>query len=136
MMKFQRIEMVKRLKELRKQTGNLSQQDVADLLGMERSSFSKYETGVANPSMNVLVKLCDLYGVGIDELLGEKENSVTFREKSSGESGEDPNLRFGNLTKSETLMILKMRLMDEGEREKLEKLISDEAEKYTLPVDD
>lgn len=119
----QKIEMGKRLRNLRKLTGDLSQQAIADILGMDRSSFSKYETGAANPSMSVLLKLCAIYDVTIDELLGEKGNELTFCEKKKDSSDNAPELRFGNLTENEIILILKMRLMDSEKREKYEKMI-------------
>ena len=119
----QKIEMGKRLRKLRKLTGNLSQQAVADILGMDRSSFSKYETGAANPSMSVLLKLCAIYDVGIEELLGGKENELTFCEREDENSEDIPDMRFGNLTENEVILILKMRLMDSEKRKKYEKMI-------------
>ena len=47
---------------------NLSQGEVADLLGVSRQSVSKWETDGAVPELDKLMKLCDLFGVSMDEL--------------------------------------------------------------------
>ena len=60
---------MERLKQLRK-SKNLYQRDVAEYLGLERTTYVKYETGASMPSMDILLRLSDLYGVSIDYLLG------------------------------------------------------------------
>ena len=51
----------------------LSQQEVAEKLEVSRQSVSKWETDGAVPELDKLVKLCELFGVGLDELVrGEK----------------------------------------------------------------
>ncbi len=46
----------------------LSQQQLADMLGMDRSSISKYENGVGLPHAKTLQKMCEIFGVTIDSL--------------------------------------------------------------------
>lgn len=51
----------------------LSQQEVAEKLEVSRQSVSKWETDGAVPELDKLVKLCGLFGVGLDELVqGER----------------------------------------------------------------
>lgn len=57
------------LKELRKQKG-MRQADVAQKLGVGRTTYVKYENGDNEPSFEMLNKLSDLFGVSIDYLLG------------------------------------------------------------------
>lgn len=58
-----------KLKELR--IGNSLQQDqVARLVGVERSTVSLWENDLRQPSFALLVRLADLYGVTTDYLLG------------------------------------------------------------------
>ena len=47
----------------------LSQQQLADLLGMDRSSISKYENGVGLPHTKTLQRICEIFEVTIDSLL-------------------------------------------------------------------
>ncbi|MGI6201147.1 MAG: LexA family protein [Christensenellales bacterium] len=57
------------LKQLRKQRG-LSQQAVADRLGVARSTVAMWETGASQPGHAATRALADLLGVSIDALLG------------------------------------------------------------------
>lgn len=59
------------LKMLRKQKG-LSQQDVADAVSVARSTYTQYETGARSPSVDVLKKLADYFGVTTDILLSDQ----------------------------------------------------------------
>lgn len=47
---------------------NLSQGDLAELLQVSRQSVSKWETDAAVPDLDKLMKLCDVFGVTLDEL--------------------------------------------------------------------
>lgn len=47
----------------------LSQGDLAEKLDVSRQSVSKWETGQAVPEVDKIIKLADLFGVTIDELL-------------------------------------------------------------------
>ncbi len=55
---------------LRLRTGrNLSQEDLADALGVSRQSVSKWENGVSVPELDKLVQMGELFGVSLDELI-------------------------------------------------------------------
>lgn len=49
---------------------NLSQGDLAELLDVSRQSVSKWETDTAIPDLDKLMKMCDVFGVTLDELTG------------------------------------------------------------------
>lgn len=57
-----------KLKAFRESRG-YSQNQLADYLGIERSSYTRYETGETEPSLFALKKLSILYGVSADFLL-------------------------------------------------------------------
>ena len=57
---------------LRTQKG-LSQLELAEQLGVSRQSVSKWETGQSVPDLDKLIKLSDLFGVTVDELVREGE---------------------------------------------------------------
>jgi transcriptional regulator with XRE-family HTH domain len=63
----------KRLKELREDR-DLSQYDIADILQMSQTGYSKYETGEVAPSVKALIVLSNLYNVSIDNMLGLTNN--------------------------------------------------------------
>ncbi len=72
----------------------LSQGDLADRLEVSRQSVSKWETGQSVPDLDKIIKLADLFGVSVDELVRESEQpkpersttepQVIYVEKPSG----------------------------------------------------
>lgn len=60
---------MERLKNLRTDA-KMTQQDVAQLLGVERSTYVKYERGQSDPPTATLVRLADYFGVTVDYLIG------------------------------------------------------------------
>lgn len=52
---------------------NLSQQNVASLVGVEKSTVSSYESGGITPSPEVLLKLAQVFNVTVDFLLGNDD---------------------------------------------------------------
>ena len=61
----------KRLKELRLKKG-LKQQELAEILGIKRNTYSDWENGKTEPSFENLVKLADLFKVSLDWLFGRE----------------------------------------------------------------
>ena len=67
-----------KLFELRK-AKNLSQEEVAESLNVTRQTVSKWETNQSTPDFDKIIPLCELFGIGAEELLtGKKpeENAV------------------------------------------------------------
>lgn len=65
-----------RLLKLRKQKG-LSQEEIANIIGVSRQTISKWETGESNPDFDKIVPLCDLYNISTDELIrGENKSNI------------------------------------------------------------
>lgn len=62
----------KNLTEQRK-INNLTQRQVAAYLVISQPSYIRYENGQAEPTLENLVKLADLFDVSVDYLLGRKE---------------------------------------------------------------
>jgi len=58
------------LKVLRKNK-NLSQEDLANKVGVSRQSVSKWETGEAYPEMNNILELCKIFKCNIGELVND-----------------------------------------------------------------
>ena len=77
------IETANRLYELRKQQG-LSQEELAEKLGVSRQAVSKWERSEASPDTDNLIALAKIYGMSLDELVfGEKKTADTEQEQSS-----------------------------------------------------
>lgn len=61
-----------RLKELRLNRG-LSQQNVADFLGVSQQAYANYESGKREPEYESLVKLSEFFDTTTDYLLGKTD---------------------------------------------------------------
>jgi transcriptional regulator with XRE-family HTH domain len=55
---------------------NMSQQQIAELSGLPRPTWASLESGAANPTLTVLVKVAQALQVSIDELTGTPRNEV------------------------------------------------------------
>ena len=51
---------------------DLTQQDVADILGCKREVYRRYEKGTRTIPVDFLIKLADYYNVSIDYIVGRK----------------------------------------------------------------
>lgn len=60
--------MLKRIKELREEKGR-TQTNVATLLGIDQSYYSKLEKGKHDISIETLIKIAELYNVSIDYIV-------------------------------------------------------------------
>lgn len=66
----------KKMIELRKQQ-NLSQQDLADRLGMSRQAISRWETGAVQPLADSVKSLAQVFQVSTDYLLNDDLDTPT-----------------------------------------------------------
>lgn len=73
-MKYQRI------RDLR-EDHDWKQVNVAKMLNMSQTGYSKYETGENDIPTAVLIKLARIYNTSIDYLLGETNNPNRYEEK-------------------------------------------------------
>lgn len=64
-----------RIKELRKKS-RYTQTELANLLGVTKSTIAAYENGSRLPSYDVLVKMARVFKISIDSLLLNRSDSV------------------------------------------------------------
>ena len=64
-----KLQLGMRLRTFRTENG-YSQSHLANILGIERSTYTYYETGKTIPVIFDLMRLADLYSVTLDDLLG------------------------------------------------------------------
>jgi transcriptional regulator with XRE-family HTH domain len=57
-------------------SANMTQQELADMLGIDRTTVTKWETGACMPSIKMLRLLSNILGCTIDELLGAEAESA------------------------------------------------------------
>ncbi|MDY3280078.1 MAG: helix-turn-helix transcriptional regulator [Eubacteriales bacterium] len=66
-----------RIRDLREDR-DWNQTQVAKMLGMSQTGYSKYETGENDIPTQVLIQLARIYGTSIDYLLGETRNPQRY----------------------------------------------------------
>lgn len=70
---------MQKLIELRKQH-NLTQQKLAEILNVDRTSIGKYEKHDVIPSKDILIKISEYFGVSIDYLFGVQRDTSSIYE--------------------------------------------------------
>ena len=70
---------MKKLRMLRKRL-NISQSDMARLLGIAQNSYSRYENGQRQPSIEMLQKMSEILCVSIDDLVDDADEKPIGRE--------------------------------------------------------
>ena len=70
--------MYPRIRDLREDK-DMTQTQVAKLLGMSQTGYSKYETGENDIPTTVLIKLAELHNTSIDYLLGQTNQRKRYQ---------------------------------------------------------
>ena len=63
--------------KLYRESKNMTQGEVAEILGVKAATISKYEAGTLEPNIGSLKKLAELYEASIDELLKEDDFDIS-----------------------------------------------------------
>lgn len=82
-----------RLYEMRKAKG-LSQENVADILGVTRQTVSKWETNQTTPDFDKILPLCKLYEITTDELLTGEKSTANNVSSSSAQKEEQQDEQY------------------------------------------
>ncbi len=72
--------MYKRIRDLR-EDHDLNQTELAKILGMSQTGYSKYETGENDLPTAILIKLARFYNTSIDYILGETDETKRYSNK-------------------------------------------------------
>lgn len=74
------MSMYPRLRDLREDSDR-NQTDLAAMLGMSQTGYSKYETGENEVPVSILIKLADIYQTSTDYLLGRTDIRTPYPKK-------------------------------------------------------
>ena len=72
--------MYRRIRDLR-EDNDLTQKQIAEMLGMSQTGYSKYETGENEVPVAILIQLADLYHTSIDYLVGRTDQEEPYPRK-------------------------------------------------------
>lgn len=109
--------MVKNLKLLRNEK-NVSQQQLADILGISQQSVNKYENKDTEPDIETLIKIANYFNTSVDFLIGNTEIRRKIEKTSSNE-----------LNKNEENFIKKYRLLDKDEKQSIDLILKNYCKK-------
>lgn len=100
--------MIKNLKALRKDF-KISQQQLADIIGVSQQSVNKYENQDVEPDIAILIKIADFFSVSVDYLIGRTSS---------------PDFSVSSLSKDEKLIISKYKTLTKKEKEIIKLVIN------------
>ncbi|MCH5297397.1 MAG: helix-turn-helix domain-containing protein [Ruminococcus sp.] len=116
----------RRLKQYRVACG-LTQEQVASVLNLNRTTYIKYETGASEPSYEILCRIVSLLGTDFNSVLEESD-------KFEG-SIFDTKMPLFNLTKGEQEIIIAFRSFSDEEKavlnDKITEILIDRNKKLT-----
>ena len=100
----------------------LSQQQVANALNIERSTYTRYELGKTEPNLSSVVKLSAIYNISPTELLPmlEAEDDSASRLKDTVQA----NSPIFQLSKDERGLVALYRALSKDEKKQLRELIA------------
>lgn len=126
------------LKKLRENCG-YTQQQVADALNLERSTYTYYETGKTTPDINTIVKLARIFNVSYIDIFEQEERDQTrsFNDYSLYSKDDLRNVvHIYELTKMEKVLISLYRLLPSEQQEIFINELKDRAEEFNKKDDD
>ena len=104
------------LKQLRT-SKKMLQKDVASLLGIDRTTYAKYESGASEPNYETLLKLAEIFGVSTDYNLGRDEK------KPAAENDSEP-IVYEKLAKMLLDLGIDVRVLSDAQLQRLAKIIA------------
>lgn len=91
--------MIKNLKTLRNEF-KISQQKLADAVGVSQQSINKYENQDVEPDIAILIKIADYFSVSVDYLIG-RTPSPDFSVAALSKDEKNIVSKYKTLTKKE-----------------------------------
>lgn len=113
-----------KLREYRRQCG-LSQQQVATVLNVDRATYSYYESGRTQPSLDNLKKIASVFGVHLYELLEIGEPAIPVfcdgddLQQTQSESTDPESSYLGKLSDEEQELIVRFRTLSREKKSAL-----------------
>jgi transcriptional regulator with XRE-family HTH domain len=102
-----------------------TQEYIADLLGIARTTYTAYEKGTKQPPIETINKIADLFDVSTDYLSGRTDDPVTNKPNEKTLEEDDPELNIffkdvkeNSLERREQLMKIWKIIKSDGKEEK------------------
>ena len=119
------------MKKLRDNCG-YTQQQVADALNIDRSTYTYYETAKTTPDINTIIKLCKIFNVSYSDILEDEGQPQQVKDYGDDElvskySRKNTSFIY-ELSKNEKQLIIYYRLLPSVLQEKLLENITSQLE--------
>lgn len=88
--KLQMKELASSLRALRREH-QYTQQQLADLIGVKRLTYTNYELGKNRPNIFVLVRIAEVYGITVDAILHNTEVNRFFCNPTKSTNSPNPD---------------------------------------------
>ena len=95
----------------------LTQQEVADILGIDRSTYTFYEAGKSTPSKENIVKLCDIFNVTVGYLFGVEKNCPELKVANRSDVVEEKLDGFNEISRNEKFILMAYRSLNSQKKE-------------------
>ncbi len=115
-----------RLKIIRQQN-NLTQQQIADVLGITRSTYCSYEIGRRAVDLNTILNLARFYNLPVDIFLQDGLDTESVAEDNYENDSDTKFL--SQLSRDEIALIVKYRMMSKEDKKEIKNLADSKTEK-------
>ena len=75
-----------------REKNNMTQKEIADIIGVAKSTYSLYESGNREPNVQTIKKISDALNVSADELLGLNPSGITIAAHFDGDEYTEEEL--------------------------------------------
>jgi len=121
------------IRQLRRRNG-LTQQQVADFLHIDRSTYAYYESGRTKTSIEVLLRLARLYKISLGQMVGEDVPADMLADDTDYSTAliDESIVRFTQLSREEQYLVILYRSGTDEQRHNL----LNKANELTIPDDE
>ena len=114
------------LKKYRENSG-YTQQQMADALNIDRSTYAYYESGKTTPDIKSVNKLLKIFNISYYELMDEADPTTLSVSDSDVQDDDEDKLHIYDLSKPEKRLVIYFRVLSPNQQKDLLKSISPEA---------
>lgn len=125
-------EMIKENLVKYRKANNLTGEDVSEALNMNHGTYRSWETGRSSPKFSSVIKLSQIYGVTVDNLLYDHDmlnNSPYSRLESPRGSSYNSDIYgddyLSQLSNWEKVVIMKIRQLNQEDKDKVVELLKE-----------
>lgn len=119
------LQLTKNLYNYREAHG-YTQERVSKFLNITRQAYSNYETGKRDPDVGLLIRLSELYGITLNQLILDSYNTSVIRESrppyAAAIEPESKATLF--LTREESELIIKYREASDDDRHLVQRILN------------